>query len=112
MTLDAAIGSGLVKVAGRLGQRDEEVEPDLVVPLAAKVEKVLCHMEKLTALDFLAKFFAHFSDDRGRRLFADFDSATRQRPILVTWGPMKEYVFCMKNNCRRPNLEALAVEVD
>lgn len=112
MTLYAAIDSGLVKVAGRLGQRDEEVEADLVVPLTRKVKKVLCYVEKLAASDFLAKFFAHFSDDRGGRLFAYFDPATRQRPIVVTWGPMKEYVFSMKDDRGRTNLEALAVKTD
>jgi hypothetical protein len=48
-----------------------------VVPLASKVEKVLRYMKKLAAVDFLAKFFLHLSDDRGRCLFAHFDPAAR-----------------------------------
>ena len=112
MAFDTAMASRLVKVTRGFGQRDKEVEPDLVVPLTSKVEEVLRYMEKSAALHFLAKFFPHFSDDRGRCLLACFHPTAGQRPIVVARGPVNKHVAIVKDDRSGTNLEAVAVKMD
>lgn len=69
-------------------------------------------MEKLTAFNFLAKLFPHFTNDRSRCLLTHFDSATREGPVFVTWCSVKQYVAGVKDDRGSANLEALTVKID
>ncbi|BEP36172.1 hypothetical protein GmRootV59_31450 [Variovorax sp. V59] len=69
-------------------------------------------MKKPAAFDFFAKLFPHLPHDRGRGLFADFDPATRQGPVVVARRAVKERVARMKDDRGGPHLKALAVEMD
>jgi hypothetical protein len=83
-----------------------------VIALAGKVEKILGDVEQLAAFDVLAELFLHLSNDRGRRLLAHFDPASRQGPVRVARRTVHEYVTRMKNDCGGANLKALAVKMD
>jgi len=82
-----------------------------VVATTSEVKEVFGDMKQLAAFNILTELLLHFADDGSRCCLADFDSATRQGPVGVTWSSVKQYMSRIDNDRGGSNLEALTVKL-